>query len=211
MQSDIELVISRFSEIEKRLVEDLGATEKNGRLRTSFTDRLAQVQHLLAPDIISRMRMIASLRNKLAHGEISTIPNKDRFLRDCEAINREIDAAKKRSSRHYQMATPPAFSSDRLDFSVTHKPFRMPKHLGKITFFILILLYILFQNRTSSVTHHNAQEETVNTSPTPESKPNKSQNTAKLKKKTAHKKAKKETNEVQIEPNLKSEAQEVAK
>ncbi len=144
MQSDIELVISRFSEIEKRLVDELGATEKRGKLRTSFSDRLGEVQHLLVPDIISRMRMIAALRNKLAHGEITTIPNKNRFLRDCDYIHMGIDVAKKRISprSYHQTRIEPAFSSDRLDFSEDYNPLKPYKKYIQIGLFMFISIML---------------------------------------------------------------------
>ena len=222
MQSDIELVISRFSEIEKRLVDDLGATEKKGRLRTSFTDKLGEVQHLLVPDIISRMRMIAALRNKLAHGEITTIPNKNRFLRDCDYIHLGIDVAKKRispSRHHYRtVAVEPAFSSDRLDFSEDYnplKPFKKQIQIGLFIFISIMLAMIWFgssvsQTQTVAPQNMPSQTEWIDV-PIPQNEPTKTRNSAKIKKKSTRKKAKNEKPFEQNIPNIATETQDILK
>lgn len=93
-QSDIELAISSFSKIEQRLVEDLGARAKNGASRTSFIERLSEVEHLFTAATIQRLRSIASVRNKLAHGEITAIPNREQFIKDCGLVDLAIDFAK---------------------------------------------------------------------------------------------------------------------
>jgi hypothetical protein len=92
-QSDIELTISRFSKIEQRLVHDLGATEKNGSTRTSFINRLSEVEHLFAAATIQRLRSIAAIRNKLVHGDITSLPNREQFIKDCEMVDMAIDLA----------------------------------------------------------------------------------------------------------------------
>lgn len=167
MQTDIELVISRFSDIEKRLVEDLGATEKEGRQRTTFMMKLTEVEHLFSLDMIKRMKMLASLRNKLAHGDLTQIPNKQRFNNDCELIHQAIDGAKRRiqsNQRHLSNAQP-AFHSDRLDFSINQKNERRIVPKAVFFLFCLVGLAFFFHLKIGSVPEQPSQSQKVLSEP----------------------------------------------
>ncbi|MBD0378201.1 MAG: hypothetical protein ICV51_21560 [Flavisolibacter sp.] len=95
-QNDIELVISQFSKIEQRLIHDLNATERKGGSRTSFKEKLQQVEGLFSPVTVQRLKKLAAIRNKFAHGDITSLPNRGRFMKECEIINKAIDAAKEK-------------------------------------------------------------------------------------------------------------------
>ncbi|MBD0368910.1 MAG: hypothetical protein ICV53_22730, partial [Flavisolibacter sp.] len=98
-QNDIELVISQFSKIEQRLIHDLNARERKGGSRTSFKEKLQQVEGLFSPVTVQRLKKLAAIRNKFAHGDISSLPNRERFIKECEIINKAIDAAKEKLNR----------------------------------------------------------------------------------------------------------------
>lgn len=156
-QSDIELTVYRFSKIEQRLVNDLGATEKNGSSRTSFIDRLSEVEHLFTAASTQRLRSIASLRNKLVHGDITSLPDREQFIKDCDMIDMAIDLAKeKRETFAGDRNT--IFSSTRPVSKIRKNPNRELRRTPDVVVFFAAILVLLLV----TVIYHFSQPNSLN-------------------------------------------------
>lgn len=82
--SDIELAITRCKSLETFLEQSLGATGKG------LHEKVSSVQGRLQPDLVKKLRFIATVRNKIVHEtNYQKIDDRAGFLRACD----EADAA----------------------------------------------------------------------------------------------------------------------
>lgn len=87
--SDIDVAVIRAKAIEKRLGDELGATGKN---LYEKTDSLAAIA---SRDFIQRARRISATRNQIVFDPSQNkLPNRQRFLDDCIALEAEITELK---------------------------------------------------------------------------------------------------------------------
>jgi hypothetical protein len=76
--SDIALAITRVKALES-LLEQLGATGKG------LHEKVSSVQDRLSPELVKKLRFIATVRNKLVHdANYSQLDDRDGFLQACD-------------------------------------------------------------------------------------------------------------------------------
>jgi hypothetical protein len=79
-----EMVIKTSKELEGFLVSEFGATGKG------LHEKISSVQTQLTPQLVKRMRYLATIRNKVVHGETADIPDRSGFIRAYESSKSEL-------------------------------------------------------------------------------------------------------------------------
>jgi hypothetical protein len=89
--SDTDLVLDRCHVLETILKTDYGATG-NG-----LGEQARSVAHRLSPTLSKNLRYISMTRNKVTHDRVP-LPDRDRFIRTCDAAEQELRAGASSSS-----------------------------------------------------------------------------------------------------------------
>jgi hypothetical protein len=85
--SDIELAITRTKALESLLEQALGATGKG------LHDKVTSVQDRLSPSLVKKLRLVATVRNKIVHeSDYKEISDRAQFLRACDEAEGELRA-----------------------------------------------------------------------------------------------------------------------
>jgi hypothetical protein len=116
--SDSDLVLDRCHVLETILKKDYGATG-NG-----LGEQARSVAHRLSPTLSKNLRYISITRNKVTHDRIP-LPDRDRFIRTCDAAEQELRAgapASSYSSSYSSSHSARSSSSDDSTPSATHPP-----------------------------------------------------------------------------------------
>jgi len=83
--SAIDLAVTRSQRLEKRLERDFGATGKG------LHQKVSDVEADLPADLVRRLRLVATVRNKVVH-ESARMDDKPRFVDAAESAERELIA-----------------------------------------------------------------------------------------------------------------------
>ena len=81
--SDIDLAVTRSQRLEKRLERDFGASGKG------LHQKVSSVEEALPDGLIKKLRLVATVRNKVVH-ESGRIEERPRFLRAADEAEREL-------------------------------------------------------------------------------------------------------------------------
>ena len=85
--SDIELAVTRTKALESLLEHGLGATGKG------LHEKVSSVQDRLPPQLVRKLRFIATVRNKIVHESAYTqIDDPGSFTRACDEAEAELRA-----------------------------------------------------------------------------------------------------------------------
>ncbi|QJW96877.1 DUF4145 domain-containing protein [Frigoriglobus tundricola] len=85
--SDIELAITRVKALESLLEHALGATGKG------LHEKVSSVQDRLPPQLVRKLRFVATVRNKIVHESAYTqIDDPGGFVRACDEAEAELRA-----------------------------------------------------------------------------------------------------------------------
>jgi len=89
--SDIDLVVLRTKEIERRVTLELGARGRN------LHEKVDSLARMLPSDFVHRVRRISAVRNHIVFEPGSDrLQNRQRFIDDCVAVESSITALKGR-------------------------------------------------------------------------------------------------------------------
>jgi hypothetical protein len=83
--SDIDLAITRSRRLEQMLEKHFGA---RGR---GLHEKTGSVEARLPPELVRKLRLVATVRNKVVHEE-SSISDRDRFIEAADSAERELKA-----------------------------------------------------------------------------------------------------------------------
>ncbi len=83
--SDIDLAVTRSQRLEQRLKRDFGATGKG------LHQKVSSVESSLPSDLVRRLRLVATVRNKVVH-ESARMDDRPRFVEAAESAERELAA-----------------------------------------------------------------------------------------------------------------------
>ena len=83
--SDLDLAVTRSQRLEKRLERDFGATGQG------LHQKVSSVEGDLPADLVRRLRLVATVRNKVVH-ESARMEDKSRFVDAAESAERELAA-----------------------------------------------------------------------------------------------------------------------
>mgnify|MGYP000042660725 CR=1 FL=1 len=85
--SDIELAITRCKSLEAFLEQSLGATGKG------LHEKVSSVQGRLQPDLVKKLRFIATVRNRIVHeSDYQKIDDRAAFLRACDDADAQLQS-----------------------------------------------------------------------------------------------------------------------
>ena len=85
--SDMELAVTRAKRLESLLEQSLGATGKG------LHEKVTSVQDRLSPALVKKLRLVATVRNKIVHeSDYTQIDDRARFLRACDEAEAELRA-----------------------------------------------------------------------------------------------------------------------
>ena len=87
--SDIDLVITRSQRLEQLLEHDFAATGRG------LHEKVSSVADALPQDLVRKLRLVATVRNKVVH-ENPHIDDKPRFLSAADEAERELIAIRDR-------------------------------------------------------------------------------------------------------------------
>jgi hypothetical protein len=84
---DIELAVTRCKTLEALLEQSLGATGKG------LHEKVSSVQDRLQPDLVKKLRFIATVRNKIVHeSSYQKIDDRARFQKACDEAEATLQA-----------------------------------------------------------------------------------------------------------------------
>ena len=90
--SDIDLAVTRSRRLEQTLERDFGASGRG------LHEKVSSVADALPMDLVRRLRLVATVRNKVVH-ENGRIDDRNRFLTAADSAERDLAAIVKRRGR----------------------------------------------------------------------------------------------------------------
>lgn len=85
--SDIDVAITYSKKLESLLEKKLGATGRG------LHEKVSSVETRLSPDLIRKLRRVATVRNKIVHeADYQKIDHKDDFVRAAKEAEKELKA-----------------------------------------------------------------------------------------------------------------------
>ncbi|KAL6773653.1 hypothetical protein ACKKBG_A21995 [Auxenochlorella protothecoides x Auxenochlorella symbiontica] len=99
--NDYELVCRSSKELEHVLTVGFGAQGKG------LHEKATYVEQYLSPDLIRKIRYLATIRNKLVHEyDFNSIPNRQQFLNNFHIAQSELQAALRQHGRIQNVPQP---------------------------------------------------------------------------------------------------------
>ncbi|MEA2736533.1 MAG: hypothetical protein QOE14_2984 [Humisphaera sp.] len=90
--SDIDLAVTRSQRLEQRLERDFGASGKG------LHQKVSSVESELPADLVRKLRLVATVRNKVVHESVR-MDDRPRFVDAADEAERELTAIVKRRGR----------------------------------------------------------------------------------------------------------------
>jgi hypothetical protein len=90
--SDIDLAVTRSQRLEQTLERDFGASGRG------LHEKVSSVADALPKDLVRRLRLVATVRNKVVH-ENGRIDDRNRFLTAADSAERDLATIVKRRGR----------------------------------------------------------------------------------------------------------------
>jgi len=90
--SDIDLAVTRSQRLEQLLERDFGASGRG------LHEKVSSVADALPKDLVRRLRLVATVRNKVVH-ESGRIDDRNRFLTAADSAERDLAAIRDRRGR----------------------------------------------------------------------------------------------------------------
>ncbi len=133
--SDIELVVINAKQLEKDLIEKLGATKTDSTgNNTGFYEKIKQVEHLFSPQDVETLKYIVNVRNIVVHDvNENKLRDRRRFEQAIKQVKQGVRIAEKRKA---DIATPqptvqtPPYTPPRPTQSQRHSPPRREQNRG---------------------------------------------------------------------------------
>ena len=90
--SDIDLAVTRSQRLEQTLEREFGASGRG------LHEKVSSVADVLPKDLVRRLRLVATVRNKVVH-ENGRIDDRNRFLTAADSAEADLAAIVKRRGR----------------------------------------------------------------------------------------------------------------